>query len=683
MSQLPFWSFLCSFSIFNFFNPTTFREEAKYKYYFNDADGTEHYFYFESIDATEGKDEDGLGYKLTVNSNVSETDRTQTKYTITDKSGNTMCFNGYGNIISINEKKSSSAKITFLYESISTSDGTVKERLKSITDGAGRAHSFYYTASNSLALSYIKDPAQRNTVFTISGGNLTNIKYPDEKNVNFTYSDNKLSKITNFDGISAEIAYKSDINNIMAASISEKSSTEINENYLFDYFQNETVVTDKQNRKFTYQFNSFGQPTGIVSDADKTALGFSYAPGNTTAANANRILSSSRVQKSVENFVSNPSFNSGNISSYSLYEPNASGDYTTVGYDSSYGHYSNGSFKISRTAANGSWTDIDQHIKNLPAGTYTASAFISTNGNTVTNEKGVFAVQIVTNGTVTATYRCEPVTYTAAGEWARRSITVTISANQYIKVLAGITDSTTKGTFWIDDIQLEKASGVSSFNLVSNSTFHNNSNDWVAYSGSAVTSASTLSGFAKQMTFSPKSDGECRLRQYISYNGKVGDVFSFGAWVKADSVPIELQKNLVTPEKKAAFELRLELYNNDSVVCSSSKSFNPHVSSWQFISGELIADKAFNKVKISIIYNNNCNTISTTGIYVLAEEYGQSYTYDKQGNLISSADVTSSISSYGFTGGNLSAVKNPTGSNILFAYAESTNLLGAALSTNG
>ena len=51
-------------------NESSTEDEKKYKYVFCDADSTEHYFYFENLTDTTGKDEDGLGYTLTVNESV-------------------------------------------------------------------------------------------------------------------------------------------------------------------------------------------------------------------------------------------------------------------------------------------------------------------------------------------------------------------------------------------------------------------------------------------------------------------------------------------------------------------------------------------------------------------------------------------------------------------------------------
>ncbi|MBQ3161098.1 MAG: RICIN domain-containing protein, partial [Oscillospiraceae bacterium] len=404
-------------------------------------------------------------------------------------------------------------------------------------------------------------------------------------------------------------------------------------------------------------------------------------PGNTTDNMANKLLSSSKVQNSVQNYVVNPSFNSDALSGFGVWHSN-SADTSTAVKDTSYGHFSAGSLKITRPSNYLGQILVNQRI-DVPSGYYTVSAFVSTNGSSLSVPAGVLGAQLgyVTPGNVYETRTSEPIQKTNVGEWVRRSVTIYVPEGSFIKVICGFSGAAV-GTVWIDDIQIEKGHGVSSFNLIQNPSFFNGISNWNGYGNSFSVATSTLSGFDKQVTVTPESDGDCSIYQGVSFNGKIGDVFSAGAWIKASSVPTALEKNLTATKIYANCKLRIQLLSGGTVKKTVDKEYNPNISSWQFVSTKIIADTAFDTVRLTVLYEDNCNTISVTGMYVLAEEYGESYTYDSQGNIISSADVTSSISSYGFSSGNLSSIKQPTGSNTLYSHFDN-NLVSLAYSTNG
>ncbi len=188
--------------------PDSIDEEKKYKYYFEDEDGTQHYFYFEDLNGTEGKDEDGLGYTLTVDTSVSETDRTGIRYVITDKTDYRMEFNGYGNLRYLREPIGNTIKLN--YEGIQV-DGETQERLVSVYDGAFRLYAVYYVSATSLYIDKIRAPGARDTIFARAGEYLSSIKYPDNKTVSFSYdaSTQSLSAVNGFDGTSAAVSYTS------------------------------------------------------------------------------------------------------------------------------------------------------------------------------------------------------------------------------------------------------------------------------------------------------------------------------------------------------------------------------------------------------------------------------------------------------------------------------------------
>ena len=81
-------------------------------------------------------------------------------------------------------------------------------------------------------------------------------------------------------------------------------------------------------------------------------------------------------------------------------------------------------------------------------------------------------------------------------------------------------------------------------------------------------------------------------------------------------------------------------------------------------------------------YYNNANNVYTTGTFCYKEEFGQTYTYDNNGNIVSSVDLAKSNSTFGYQGNNLAGMLNPSGSSYLYSYDNSNNI-NTAFSTDG
>lgn len=418
--------------------------EKKYKYYLNDADGTAHYFYFENLTDTTAKDEDGLGYKITVNSSVPETSLTDTRYTVEDKNKNKMHFNGYGYLIKVEDSNGNASTVQYAIPTDSTTP-----RINTITDGAGRVYTFMYSETDANLVTGVKDPANRQTTLAYTDGNLTSVTYTDAKSVSLSYnSDNNVSVITGINS-SVEVTYGAEKR---VSEMTRKNGETTLEKYTFSYKQNETEITDYMNRSYTYQFNDFGQTTGIVSNINGQAQFFSYTAGNSTDGDANKLLSESKVQSSIINYVTNPTV-TGNMTDYSVRVDEGEGN--AVSYDGNTGHFSNGAIKISKATTGDEIVNAYQSM-TLPAGTYTLSAYVKTNG-ALTGNGALMALSATNANSTTA--------ISASSDWQRYSAIIETTVTQTITAQIGFyTESS--GTIWVDDIQLEKNNGEGSFNLV-------------------------------------------------------------------------------------------------------------------------------------------------------------------------------------------------------------------------
>ena len=627
-----------------------------YPFYLTDADGTDHYFYQNPLDTSEYLDEDGLGYTLKRN-----TSSTNQYYTVTDKGDGKMHFYSDGRLYQIADANGNTQTVT--YDSA--------KKITSVTDGAGRVYTFQYSSNR---ISRISDPAGRNTQFLYDiTGRLVLISNPDGGSTTISYegSGSMISQMQNSAdstkvvfGNSGAPAYR-----ITSATWYDGSNTQAGK-YTFAYRHNDTLITDQDGRKVEYQFNNAGQTVGVVNlqsgQAEYYEFGAPGIPGGTgmnktEAGQQNKLLGSSKVQTSISNLLTNPSFDSSN------------GGYTlqsgmTAIWDSSKGHFSSGAVKLTKSAATSGGLQAVQNITGLSAGYYTLSAYVHTGGTVLAGDGVRLKINSykAAGGYKTSRYS-QYVKQTGSSEWVR--LTATYYADEAVSLDVGITTAANMtGTFWIDDIQLERGEASNSFNLLENTELKSTS-CWTAGNTPAV---ATISGFPDSTcTSALKSTNTIRsaakYTQTVKVNGAKGDVFSFGGWGKADSVGLNSLERDGTGE--AAFGIQVKYGSHEEYL-----PFNFGYNGWQFISGKLILKEACTSITFTYDYSYNLNTAFFTRPFLYKEEFGQSYVYDKDGNISSAVDVANSQATFAFRNDNLMRLCNPTGSKFYYTYDSNKNV---------
>lgn len=647
-----------------------------FKYYLNDADGTRHWFYFEG-NSNSGKDEDGLGYTLDVMPSVSDSDVTSTKYTITDKNKNKMYFNGPGDLIKITNAAGISA--TVQYE-ISNQ----LRRIKTIKDGAGRTYTFEYNPKYWELCMSITDPGGRKTSFDYYQGTMCWITFPDSRSLELVYDYSRyvLTQIKAIDGTRVKIEYDSSAQKRVAA-IDSGSGENVLERYTFAYKQNATTVTDKQDRSYTYQFNDFGQTTGVVSNTDGAAQFFTLEPGNSTSLKANKLLSESKVIKSVTNYLVNPGFSRSFGDGYGTYIENPTGTHS-VSIDSSKYHFTKDSLRITKSQNNGGRVFALQDVTGIAVGRYTLSGYINTNSATLPGNGAYLGIELRNNtGTLVSVAHIEETVKTNG--WERRSVTFDLPAGHSLRIIAGF-EPTAYGSVWFDDLQLEKGTGESSFNLVENSTFLKDTSRWESENGKSVEwNYVSLSGYDHCAKVPGTIEEQYKnVIQNLAVPGKSGDVFSFGMWTAANSAPV---KNGTKEDDayRPRFEIILHYYDAITGIWKGciKQECNPDLKGqWQFVTQKAVIPEDYSHIAIQLVYNHNVNNAYITGAFCYKEEYGQTYTYDDKGNIVSSVDLAKTQSKFSYYGNQMAKLLNPSGSRYLYAY-NTKQQLTYALSSDG
>ena len=651
-----------------YINDNSSEYEKRYKYFYNDADGTQHYFYFEKLSDTIGKDEDGLGYSLEVLSG-SPTDLTVAKYVITDKDKNKMEFNCNGHLIRV--KTPTGNQIDVAYE---TPQGTSVPRIKYIWDGVDRQYTFTYNSGNKLC--GITDPAGRITYIDYYGNTISRILYPDGKAVYLESMHGYITQVTGV--ISITKIYYDENSQKRVSCLQGFCDYAYRDSYTFVYKQNETDVKDYQERVYTYQFNDYGQTTGIVSNVTGHAQFFTYAAGDETSGKNNKISLSSKVQSSIVNLLVNPSLNRNFSEGYETYVPNNNTDW--VAYDDSIGHYGKGSVKAYKSSASQGVAVLYQGLVVNP-GVYTLSAFSNCFDQEFYGEAKI-SIEVWGDNGCESTHTV-PVCKSTI--WERFSVTAEVPSGKYIKAVVGHTENSS-GTIWFDDIQLEAGYGESSYNLLENAGFKNGESCWEIIG--AENAATTLgpTEVAGQTNACYTRAGTATATNYVGQrietSGVTGDVFSLGAWAFAESC--SLDENTKEHENLPKFEIKVNFYDgNNNCIGSKEESFNPDVDSWQFKSFKAIAPGDYSYISYFVNYNYNVNNLFVTGTYCYKEDYGTSYVYDDEGNVVSTTDLTEKNSTFSYENNQLSNMVNPSGSSFNYNYDETTNLLTSASSSNG
>ena len=585
------------------------------------GDGSQHYFRKPNSSAAYYEDLSGLSLKLTDNGTYTE---------IEDKGGTVMRFESPQDAL----------------------DDT--GRLLSITDSCGNTNTFQY---GDWRLESITDGAGRVTQFTYSGNMLTGILAPGESApVTMQYSNNLLSLFMDADGETASYTYRdeTDANGIIRhylfsmndkywheyiinrTSYDPKRVTSVREDYYdedsgeltygmfhtYSYRDMMTVVQDMtvvNGKRMIYQFNDFGN---VVSVRDE--LGYASYSKFSEALLPNHPEQVSKLQRSVINLLPNHDFELDGYWSTALNDGEGSFAYVT---DQKY--LGSRSMRMMKTNADGNLC-VYMSYSNLEIGkAYTLSGYIRSSGNvqgyaTVQHQNNWFNSELLTPGS----------------EWTRVAVSFTAASTS--ATLCFVTMGT--GTLWVDCAQLEVGSVPNRYNLLRNCDFSLNSSGvptfWTANGVNTSEDAIVTDADALHPTFLTNN----RMRLYgdpqtnkgiyqdLPLSGSQGDVYVAGGWAKGFSRPIGDDKRHFGI--RVAFKNGSGAYENGEIL-----NWNEEWTDWQYVSGAVIAPCAYTGIRFNVDYEKNVNYADFDGMTLYKEEFGNTFTYDDDGNVTAVKDL--------------------------------------------
>ena len=102
-----------------------------------------------------------------------------------------------------------------------------------------------------------------------------------------------------------------------------------------------------------------------------------------------------------------------------------------------------------------------------------------------------------------------------------------------------------------------------------------------------------------------------RYTQTVTVSGTAGDIFTFGGWAKAATVPLDSASMETRTDYPRRAGIAVTLYNGTTAAGTSYVPVNEDVHYWQFLSGKLTATGDYTSVEYAFVYENNGNYVYT------------------------------------------------------------------------
>ncbi len=628
-------------------------------YIWEDSDGTSHYFKYNS---DKGKiiEADGMEMELTVNSSG------DSKYILTDKNDNSWHFDSQGRLYKVENNQAAKSSNLITYQ-----DSTSK-LIDTVTDGVGRKYQFEYGDDGILdSVAFLGTGTEAITTVTYSytNGNLTEVTYKDNKTASYTYTDNHLLLTAeDIDGYKLTYSYVIEeskfapprIQSVVETDLTDENVTVYGGKLSFVYEQNQTKVqssyTNADNEEVTestlyYQFNNYGNTVAIQDDEGRAQFAdFARDDPLTGTGKGNQLALSSKLQNTVVNLLSDNSFeNSTNWIA-------ATSDVCSI---STTEHYL-GSKSLKVTEGNA----FSQLFTAKAGKTYTFSGYVKVSSGTaelcmITPDSQHYALS----------------TPSGDREWTRIQISYTNSTSSDQQVYAAVR---ARGTLYLDCVQVEQMPTASRYNLVNNVDFAS-SDGWTPTGLDAADVVTAVTDTHPVLsTNAYKINGEYTtaksVKQTITVSGVEGDSYVFGGWALGQSASLaEYENNGVTKD----FSIKCTIHYTDNTTEEQKAQFNTNVTQWQFVTGAIVAKKAYSSVTIEAVFNNNANTVYFDGLQLFKEEFGVSYTYDDEGNVISVVDLQQKNTTYEYSNNDLTKIMQDGKAKMEYTYDDYHNVLTA------
>ena len=229
---------------------------------------------------------------------------------------------------------------------------------------------------------------------------------------------------------------------------------------------------------------------------------------------------------------------------------------------------------------------------------------------------------------------------------ARTEVTVTVPS--------GVTNLTASGSGGFRDLQLEQTEAASRYNMLYDTDMTSVSS-WSGIGTAAGDGQTDAEGGSRahldKYSLAISGDGSTakQYTQTLTCDGRFGDCYSFGVWVKASSVALD-NSSVPGTESNRRFGVWVRLLDGSKLIKEEYIAANEACAEWQFISGSVQATGAYDTVEYSLVYNYNANTAYFDGAQLFKERFAYTYAYDDNGRVASVTDLAGKETKYSYRG---------------------------------
>ncbi len=587
---------------------------AGYKHVYIDADGTAHYFVGILSDYTLD-DELGTGIVLKYQHQYNS------PYIVEYPNGTQLHFNRQNYLYKMVDSYGNTATIEY--------DSATGTRIEKITDGAGRITTFSYVDYGNMKLLWkVTDPSGRITELTYNNGNLQGVSYPDRTSVQFQYEPktvngkqyNLISRVTDLDGTYLIYDYNDsgmehEVTQVTSVDEYAKDNTLGNQMsiaYKRDNTADFTYKIGSIHTTETFSFDNFGR-TVCILNADGSSVYGAYTTA--TGKSSNKLSSQAVGAKYIENLLTNNSFENEN--NWTSTPSSAAGISETEHYLGS---------KSLRIADGNAFS---QAFTAKAKTSYTFSGYIKVVSG---NARLAIASADLQQGEMT-----ELIT---VDDWTRFQVTYTNDTNTDQERYAVICST---GEVYLDCVQLEVGNTMNDYNMLENSSFSNTA----GWTGNDLATGDGINS-AGRFAMTGEYGQERYAEQTIQINrGSTG--FTLSAKAQGDSVEVGFDDR--------TFGLALDVHYENGTVSNHDAQFNVDTTGEQYLSTTILVPEnkkslIISHVKFRITYENNANSAWFDECMLTFDETGTAYTYDSNGNVISSADNANRNAAYTYNDAN-------------------------------
>ena len=630
---------------------------------YRDGDGSLHYFSYNSEDST-FYDEDGLGLSVKRGTDTSTyfmTDSQDNTYTfvygllreIKDNNGNQYNINFTdGKLTSITQKNNGATEATTVATFAYTGD-----YLTSVTDAAGLVYTLNYTYD---------------WLTSISLGDTVVAEYA-------YYSGSQLAMMTDSEsGYTIRMAYnQQDKICAYTESAGNDNDSEYGAQVWIAYNEaSKTTYTDYGNdrKKNTsddiithYLFDYSGRTVNAyTTDADGNVLGAdtaTYFDGSEVDKRNNRTIRTASIGAAAEQELLNGGFEDTSNNTWT-------GTASTT-------KPRTGAYSLESIAVSGNAVCASKASRTLYAGTtYTFSGYVNTTEITTIFRGGIYLmVEDAEENVWCSEYLDYQTSEDVDDGWIRIAVTFTAEVTGVHTV--SVCCAGAIGTFYADDLQLERGAAPSNVNLLQNGNFQESTTGWTLCGGSFPTTSYGMyrkDEAVKALAISSNpSSGNARFYQEVPLNLSGEVTYVLSGWAMGNAVPDNLDTaDDYAQDTEKTFGLRAIVNYSDDTKEYFYTGFNSDVSDWQFTSLAIVpseTEKAVTSITVECAYEKNANLAAFDNISLVRETV-QTMSYDDDGNLtsVSTTGVTSDTNTY--EDGNLIETVTGTGSTYTYTYDE-------------